>query len=130
MVGVMLFLNNKARVILIGLILGLLMGGCAEETDIDTKIELLKKLAYEGDASAQYHLGLVYFNGNVVPKDYKKAYAWLNIAKTKPSVVEWTKNKLAYLTKKMTKDQIAEAQSVSTEIQKRIEANKKEVNNP
>ena len=111
---------------IIGLFFFLLMGGCAEETDIDTKIELLKKLAYEGDASAQYHLGLVYFNGNVVPKDYKKAYAWLNIAKTKPSVVEWTKNKLAYLTKKMTKEQIAQAKSLSIEISKRIEANRKD----
>ena len=102
------------------------MGGCAEETDIDTKIELLKKLAYEGDASAQYHLGSMYYIGNVVPKDYKKAYAWLNIAKTSPSVVEWTNSKLAYLTKKMTKEQIAEAQSVSTDIYNRIEANKKD----
>ena len=114
------------RVKIIGLILVLLMGGCAEETDIDTKIELLKKLAYEGDASAQYHLGSVYYTGNVVPKDYKKAYAWLNIAKTNPSVVEWTKSKLAYLTKEMTKEQIAEAQSLATEIQKRIKANKKD----
>ena len=94
----MTFLNGKMSVKIIGLIFVLLMGGCAEETDIDTKIELLKKLAYEGDASAQYHLGLIYYIGNVVPKDYKKAYAWLNIAKTKPSVVEWTKNKNARIT--------------------------------
>ena len=111
---------------IIGLIFVLLMGGCAEETNIDAKIELLKKLAYEGDASAQYHLGLIYYIGNVVPKDYKKAYAWFNIAKTNPSVVEWIKSKLTYLTKKMTKEQIAEAQSLSTEIFKRIEANRKD----
>ena len=111
---------------IIGLIFVLLVGGCAEETDIDAKIELLKKLAYEGDASAQYHLGLMYYNGNVVPKDYKKAYAWFNIAKTNPSVVEWIKSKLAYLTNKMTKEQITEAQSLSTEIYNRIEVNKKD----
>ena len=63
---------SSMSVKIIGLIFVLLVGGCAEETDIDAKIELLKKLAYEGDASAQYHLGLMYYNGNVVPKDYKK----------------------------------------------------------
>ena len=36
------------------------------------------------------------------------------------------KNKLAYLTKKMTKEQIAQAKSLSIEISKRIEANRKD----
>jgi len=143
------------RVILIGLILGLLMGGCAEESEL----ERTRRLANDGDASAQYNLGvmyadgegvpqddkeavkwyrmaadqgnataqnnlaLIYARGNGVPQDYREAYAWLSVAKANGQ--ELAEKNLGIIKKKMTKEQIAEAQSLSTEIYNRIEANRK-----
>ena len=40
----------------------------------------LRKAAEQGDASAQYNLGVMYANGEGVPEDYVKAYAWINLA--------------------------------------------------
>jgi hypothetical protein len=46
---------------------GFVFGGELEDT--------LKK-AEQGDAAAQYNLGLIYNNGQRVPKDYKQAVYW------------------------------------------------------
>ena len=39
-----------------------------------------RKAAEQGDASAQYLLGLSYATGDGVPQDYLQAYAWLSVA--------------------------------------------------
>ena len=116
----MFFFNSKIRVTLIGLILGLLMGGCAEESEF----ERTKRLAIDGDASAQYNLGVMYNNGTGVPQDYKESYAWSSLAKADGQ--ELAEKILGIVTKEMTKEQITEAQSLSIEIFKRIEANRKD----
>lgn len=36
--------------------------------------------AEQGNASAQYHLAMLYLNGSGVPKDEKQAVYWLNLA--------------------------------------------------
>ena len=36
--------------------------------------------ADQGDASAQYALGLMYGNGRGVPHDYVSAYMWFNLS--------------------------------------------------
>ena len=80
--------------------------------------------ADQGDADAQFNLGVMY-NNEEAPKDNPYiAYAWWRAAKENGH--EQAKINLDILTAKMTKEQIAEAQSLSTEIYKRIEANKKE----
>ena len=80
--------------------------------------------AEQGQPMGQSNLGLMYAKGEGVPQDYKEAYAWWSVAKANGQ--ELAEKNLVIVTKKMTKEQIAEAQSLSTEIFKRIEANKKD----
>ena len=95
-----------------------------EAGDFATVLQEWTPLAEAGDADAQYNLGFMYAFGEGVPQDYKEAYAWLSVAKA--NGLELAEKNLGIVTKKMTKEQIAEAQSLATEIQKRIEANKKD----
>ena len=80
--------------------------------------------AEQGEAMAQSILAVMYMNGKGVPQDYKKAYAWTSVGKAFDE--ELAEEHLGVIKKKMTKEQIAEAESLSTEIQNRIEANRKE----
>lgn len=43
-------------------------------------MEELIKQAYEGDAEAQFLLGLAYYDGNGISKNYSKAYYWFQKA--------------------------------------------------
>ena len=82
------------------------------------------KSAKKGNSDAMFKLGVMY-NNEEAPKDNPYiAYAWWRAAKENGH--EQAKINLGILTKEMTKEQIAEAQSLATEIQKRIEANKTE----
>ena len=44
--------------------------------DYKKEFRLLKGLAEQGDADAQFNLGIMYANGEGVPKDYAKAAYW------------------------------------------------------
>ncbi len=44
--------------------------------DYKKEFRLLKGLAEQGDADAQFNLGIMYTNGEGVPKDYAKAAYW------------------------------------------------------
>jgi TPR repeat protein len=92
--------------------------------DYKEAVKWYRKSAEQGDAKAQYNLGNSYAKGRGVPQYYKEAYAWVSVAKANGNAL--TVKALDVLTKKMTKEQIAEAQSLATEISKRIEANKKD----
>jgi len=48
--------------------------------DIDTALSLWIPLAEQGDAEAQYMLGLIYFNGRYVEKDGDVAAKWLALS--------------------------------------------------
>ena len=67
-----------------GVILGLVIGsmvsleGVAEE--IDDAAVLLRAAAEQGDAEAQYNLGLMYLEGQGVKQDNAEAYAWIRTA--------------------------------------------------
>ena len=52
----------------------------AEETKHSPRFEKWIRSAEQGDAEAQFNLGLMYGNGLGVLQDYKEAYIWLNIA--------------------------------------------------
>jgi uncharacterized protein len=82
------------------------------------------KSADQGNAKAQCDLGFMYYEGEGVPQDDKEAFAWWSVAKANGE--ELAEKNLGIVTKEMTKEQIAEAQSLATEIQKRIEVNKKD----
>lgn len=48
--------------------------------DHKTEYLLIKPLADQGDASAQYHLGVMYDDGHGLPQDYNKASMWYEMA--------------------------------------------------
>ena len=48
--------------------------------DIDTALSIWTPLAEQGNAEAQYMLGLIYFNGRYVPKDNAVAAHWLELS--------------------------------------------------
>ena len=68
--------------------------------------------AAQGNTLAQYNLGLMYGNGTGVPEDYVQAYKWFNLAAAAGDTSA-VKNK-NIVAAKMTKEQIAEAQRLST----------------
>ena len=73
-----------------GVILGLT--ACTDEADFNAGVAAYKRgdyatalrewraLAKQGDAKAQYNLGLMYGNGEGVPQDYVQAHMWYNLA--------------------------------------------------
>ena len=67
-----------------GVILGLVIGsmvsleGVAEE--IDDAAVLLRAAAEQGNAEAQYNLGVMYLEGLGVTQDSVEAYAWIRTA--------------------------------------------------
>ena len=67
----------------------------------------------QGDADAQYNLGLIYGQGEGVPKDYVLAHMWLNLAAGK-GMKEAVKVRDS-LEKRMTPAQLAEAQRLARE---------------
>ena len=78
--------------ILAGVILAVMLtGGAAAEPfqeavtayqrgDYATALRLWRLLAEQGDASAQYNLGVMYITGQGVPQDYAEAVKWLRLA--------------------------------------------------
>ena len=48
--------------------------------DYKTAYKLFLPLAEQGDADAQYSLGLMYANGEGVPQDYKEAVKWFRLS--------------------------------------------------
>ena len=69
--------------------------------------------AEQGNATAQFLLGLMYASGEGVPEDDVTAYAWLNIAAAQgQSSANEGKEHVA---KRMTQSQVAKAQKLSRE---------------
>jgi len=52
----------------------------AEKGDFATALRLWKPLADEGNASAQFNLGLMYDEGHGVAQDYKTAVKWYTLS--------------------------------------------------
>ena len=94
--------------------------GFAETQDV----EEIRKKADQGLAGAQFNLGLMYDNGEGVPEDYVKAYAWINLAAAQGQKIAVESKDL--LRQKMTTEQVAEAQKLAGELFKRIESSKSE----
>ena len=86
------------------------------QDDAET-VKWLRLAADQGLAIAQGALGDVYSNGTGVPEDFLQAYKWLNLAAAAledTTFVRYAvegKNRVA---RNMTKEQIAEAQRLST----------------
>ena len=86
--------------------------------NIAEAVKWYRLAAEQGHASAQFNLGVMYGNGRGVPEDYVRAYAWFNLAAAQGSEAsEIGKNNLR---QRMTADQIARAQELSTTLFERI----------
>ena len=67
-----------------------------------------RPLAEQGDAGAQYNLGVMYSKGQGVVQDYASAHIWFNVASANgDSEAQEVRDKLA---KEMTAEQIVEVQ--------------------
>ena len=77
-----------------------------------------RKKAEQGDADAQFNLGLMYDSGNGVPKDLVQAHMWWNIAGAKRH--ENANKNLADVEKEMTPEQKAEATKLARELFERL----------
>jgi TPR repeat protein len=82
-----------------------------------------RKAADQEHANAQFNLGWMYENGQGVLKDPVTAYAWYSLSAFNGN--EEGKEDRDKLAKKMTPEQIVEAQELSKELLKQIEENKK-----
>jgi TPR repeat protein len=51
-----------------------------ERGDYKTAFQIFQPLAEQGDADAQYNLGVMYHNGEGVPRDYAEAVKWYRLA--------------------------------------------------
>ena len=85
-----------------------------DKQDYTTALRLLRPLAAQGDADAQFHLGVMYQVGQGVPQDYVEAHKWFNLSAARTSVDEEyvreaVKNR-NHVAEGMTPAQIAEAQ--------------------
>ena len=90
--------------------------------DYKEAVKWYTKAAEQGDADAQNNLGVMFDNGEGVPKDLVQAYAWYNVA----NAYGQEKAKECRDKIELTPRQLAEAQSLSTEIYKRIEGNRQD----
>lgn len=79
--------------------------------DYATAARLWTPHAEQGDAQAQYYLGVMYANGQGVRQDYVQAHMWLNLAAAQGHPVG-VKNR-DYAATLMTPEQIAEAQQLA-----------------
>ena len=86
--------------------------------DYATAIRKLRPLAEQGNAKAQYSLGVMYDKGLGVPQDYVQAHMWYNLAASRFPPGERrdkaVKNR-DNVAKKMTPAQISEAQKLARE---------------
>jgi TPR repeat protein len=81
--------------------------------DYATAVRLIRPLAEQGDANAQYKLGVFYDNGLGVPQDKIRAYMWLNL-----SAAQGREGAAAFrdlIARRMTPAQKEEAQKLTRE---------------
>jgi len=78
-----------------------------------TAVRLILPLAEQGNADAQYNLGVLYDNGLGLPQDKVRAYMWFNL-----SAAQGREGAAAFrdlIARLMTPAQIAEAQKLARE---------------
>ena len=91
-----------------------------ERGDYKEAYRLIKPLAEQGNAEAQYNLGGMYFRGRGVPQDFVLAHMWFNLSVSRVPASEGetreaTEIIIDLVASKMTPYQIAEAQRLARE---------------
>jgi len=87
--------------------------GTGVSEDYSQAVFWYKKAAEQGDTKAQVNLATMYNAGEGVPENYILAYKWSNLAAARGS--EQAKDLKNEMRKRMTREQIAEAQQLSIE---------------
>ena len=85
----------------------------AKKRDYATAVRLIRPVAEQGNANAQYNLGVFYDNGLGVPQDKVRAYMWFNL-----SAAQGRDGAAAFrdlIARRMTPAQTAEAQRLARE---------------
>ena len=67
----------KCKRLLVGLLVGMI---CLPFLSFGEDLSALRKKAEQGDAKAQFNLGIAYFDGQGVPEDKKEALKWFRLA--------------------------------------------------
>jgi TPR repeat protein len=83
--------------------------------DRDEGLKLVRTAALQKNAAAQVMLARIYAEGLGVPVDYVLGYMWLNLARSN-SADKQIEQRLEELAKKMTPEQVADAQRRSREM--------------
>jgi TPR repeat protein len=88
--------------------------------DYAQAVTWFRKAADQGDADAQFFLGLMYAKSEGVPQDYVLAHMWLNLASSRYSESEKERREKAEKNRdiaatKMTPAQVAKAQKLARE---------------
>jgi TPR repeat protein len=96
--------------------------GTGVRKDSVKAVNLYYKAAEQGDADAQFEVGLMYFFGRRVTKDLVQAHMWLNIAGANGN--RYANSNLLIVGSEMTRDQKAEAMKLARELFAKIKANK------
>ena len=81
--------------------------------NFDEAARWFRKAANQGDAKAQFYLGVMYAAGQSVPQNFVQAHVWSNLAATKGN--RQAPKTLTLIAKRMTPAQIAEAQRLARE---------------
>jgi TPR repeat protein len=100
--------------------LALLCFGGRVPQDYKQALKWWRLAAYQGDATAQFGLGVMCATGQGVPQDLVQSYAWYSLAAADGFAP--AKNNKGFLAEKMTSEQIARAQELSTELDEKINA--------
>jgi hypothetical protein len=87
--------------------------GALQRGDYATALEIWIPLAEKGHAGAQSNLGTMYHFGQGVPPDYVSAHMWFTFSAAQG--YENAQEKRDFVAKRMTPDQIAEAQRMARE---------------
>ena len=95
--------------------------GMGVSEDFSQAVFWYKKAAEQGDTKAQLNLGEMYASGEGVPENFILAYKWSNLAAARG--IEKAKNLKKEIRKRMTPSQIAEAQHLSLEWEKKLKGN-------
>ena len=71
-------------------------------------VDYFRKAAVRDHTGGRYHLGLAYYKGEGVLKDYIEAYAWLSLATGEDTLLD-------EITAKLTDDELQQAQALAEE---------------
>ena len=114
------------RLTLIALLLAGVVGCDSMPQGLSASAQAVFRRAQQGDADAQYNLGVMYDDGEGVPKDEVEAYAWYSLAATNGDELmkEQLNEALPRMKAALAPEQLIAAEKRAAELTEQINANK------